>query len=232
MPALKADFRQPEVQRGNGSAGGIEVRPAIRINDEVTIPPEVRDLESFCKWMRADGFPEVGRFSYLAGLLWVDMSMEELYGHNQIKIEFFSVLNTLSRAEKKGRFVPDGMWIKNDDADLSTVPDGMFVSYDAIRQGRVQRVKSPRGVLFQLAGSPEMVLEILSATSETKDAELLFQLYWKAGIAEYWLVDVRQGNLRFDLFKHGPKGYVAIRRQAGGWLKSAVFGKSFRLTQE
>jgi Uma2 family endonuclease len=54
------------------------------------------------------------------------------------------------------------------------------------------------------------------------------ELYWQAGIAEYWLVDARGETLEFTIFQRGPRGYVATRRQ-GGWLKSKVLGKSFRL---
>ena len=35
----------------------------------------------------------------------------------------------------------------------------------------------------------------------------------------------------FDILRPGPGGYVRTRRQTGGWVKSQVFGRSFRLTQ-
>jgi hypothetical protein len=41
--------------------------------------------------------------------------------------------------------------------------------------------------------------------------------------------DAREGQPRLDILKRGREGYVATRKQAG-WLKSAVFGRSFRLT--
>jgi hypothetical protein len=44
------------------------------------------------------------------------------------------------------------------------------------------------------------------------------------------LVDARGTELRFDILRKGPKGYSAVRRKAG-WLKSAVFGHEFQLTQ-
>jgi hypothetical protein len=44
-------------------------------------------------------------------------------------------------------------------------------------------------------------------------------------------VDARKEPLTFDVFRHTAKGYTATRKQ-DGWLKSAVFGKSFRLTQQ
>jgi Uma2 family endonuclease len=75
-----------------------------------------------------------------------------------------------------------------------------------------------------------MVLEVVSDSSVQKDEELLRRAYWEAGVREYWLVDARKTPIRFDILRHGPRGYAAARKQ-DGWLKSAVFGKSFRLTQ-
>ena len=75
-----------------------------------------------------------------------------------------------------------------------------------------------------------MVLEVVSRSSVKKDTEVLVDAYWEAGITEYWLVDARGDAIEFDILKRGPKGYIATRKQAG-WLKSAVFGKSFKLTR-
>ena len=75
-----------------------------------------------------------------------------------------------------------------------------------------------------------MVLEVVSDSSVDKDTVLLRDLYWQAGIAEYWLVDARGERLSFDILRHTSKGYTAVRRQSG-WLKSSVFNKSFRLTR-
>jgi Uma2 family endonuclease len=75
-----------------------------------------------------------------------------------------------------------------------------------------------------------MVLEVISNGSVRKDTVILRQAYWEAGVQEYWLVDARKQPLTFDILRHTAKGYVATRKQ-GGWLRSPVFGKSFRLTQ-
>jgi len=83
----------------------------------------------------------------------------------------------------------------------------------------------------ELAGSADMVLEVVSTASVQKDTQWLRQYYWEAGIAEYWLVDVRRGAIQFTILRHTPRGYVAVRKQ-GGWVPSNVFGKAFRLTQQ
>ncbi len=76
-----------------------------------------------------------------------------------------------------------------------------------------------------------MVLEVISESSIKKDTDVLRELYWKAGIPEYWLVDPSEEPGSFEILKYGPKGYATVRPQRG-WVKSAVFGKSFQLTQE
>lgn len=43
-------------------------------------------------------------------------------------------------------------------------------------------------------------------------------------------MDARGKDVEFEILKRGPKGYTATRRQAG-WVKSAAFGKTFRLTR-
>jgi Uma2 family endonuclease len=78
-------------------------------------------------------------------------------------------------------------------------------------------------------GSPDMVLEVVSPGSVKKDTDILKRGYWEAGVREYWLVDARSDPLSFEILRHSAKGYVATRKR-DGWLKSAVFGKSFRLS--
>src|SRR5256885_8764701 len=45
---------------------------------------------------------------------------------------------------------------------------------------------------LELEGTPDMVLEVVSESSVQKDTKRLRQLYWQAGIREYWLVDARR----------------------------------------
>ncbi len=51
-----------------------------------------------------------------------------------------------------------------------------------------------------------------------------------AGIPEYWLVEARGDDLEFQIFRRGSGGYSGVRKQRG-WLKSRVFGRSFRLSE-
>jgi Uma2 family endonuclease len=194
--------------------------------EAVRIPKWVGDLASFRRWAKSDGFPERGWYAHLNGELWVDPSMERL-AHNQVKGKFIAVLTPLVEEADSGMFLGDRMLLTNVDADLSTEPDGMFVSHEGLRQRRVRLDEGEDSLEVQ--GSPDMVLEVVSPTSRQKDTVVLRELYWRAGVREYWLADPRRDELAFEILRYGPRGYHAVRKQ-GGWAKSLVLGKSFRLT--
>lgn len=200
----------------------------VVVAEDVRIPDSVKDLDSFCRWACSDEYPERGRFSFLDGEVWVDMSPEQFYTHNQVKGEFAVVLGGLVKSGRLGRFCHDRMLLRNDDADLATEPDGAFLSQKSLRARRVEVVPAAEGYDI-LVGVPDMVLEILSRTSERKDTVVLRRLYWLVGIPEFWLVDARGEQPQFDVLRHSRRGYVTARKQAG-WVKSHVFGQSFRLT--
>jgi Uma2 family endonuclease len=203
----------------------------IVIEDRVRIPTGLDTLEAFRHWACSDEFPERGRYAYLNGEIWVDLSMEQPYTHNRVKTKFTTALDTLVDAIGLGDVFADGMLLSNTAANLSTVPDAMFVSVDAMRSGRVRLIEAATEGFKELEGTPDMVLEVVSTTSIRKDTEILRDLYWRAGIPEYWLVDARGARPFFSILRHTARGYTATRLQTDGWLRSAVFGRSFRLLQ-
>ncbi len=202
----------------------------INETQQVRIPQWVVDLESFRRWADAADFPEEGRIWYLKGGVWIDLSKEQIFTHLAVKREFFYVLTGLVKAGDLGLFLPDGLLLSNVEADISGKPDATFVSNTSLREKRVRLVEGWDGGFVEMEGSPDMVLEIVSAGSVRKDTVLLRQAYFEAGIREYWLVDARQGPIRFDILRRSAKGYIATRKRDGR-LPSAVFGKSFRLDQ-
>ena len=214
------------------STAAVESVPVTFVVDSqsVTVPRWVTDIDSFRDWLDEEDVPEKLRAWFLKGKVWVDMSREQLDSHLDVKAEFTGVLRALAKAAKSGRVYPDGVLLTNRPAGLSGNPDMVFVSNEAVEAGRVKRVPGKEGGFVELDGTPDMVLEVVSDSSEKKDNQTLREAYWEAGIPEYWLVDARGDDIEFDILKRGPKGYTATRK-AGGWVKSAVFGRSFRLTR-
>jgi Uma2 family endonuclease len=199
-------------------------------SDEVSVPSWVTDLESFRRWADTNDFPEDGRICYLKGEVWVDMSKEQLFTHVSAKTEITVVLGGLVKTGRLGLFLGDGAMLSNVDADIAVVPDALFVSTAGL-QDRVRLIEGKDEGYVELEGSPDMVLEVVSRSSVHKDTEVLRQAYWEAGVREYWLADARPDPLAFDVLRHTARGYRATPKK-GGWLASAVFGKSFRLTRQ
>jgi Uma2 family endonuclease len=195
---------------------------------DVSIPPGIMDHEAFRKWARSPECPQRGRFAFFHNQIWADVSMEQAYTHNVVKSEFAVVLTPMCRSQKVGRYFTDGMLLTNERLGFTTVPDGIFITFDALESGLVREVAGKQGGCVEFAGAPKMVLEIVSESSENKDRQFV-KLYYQAGIEEYWLVDVRFEAIRFEIYKRGARRFVATRPQSDGWLKSQVFGRFFRL---
>lgn len=203
--------------------------PTIIFEEKVAIPADVTDVESFRRWALSPRFPDRGRFSFLAGEVWFDMSPEELLTHNRVKGEFARILGNLLASTPTGYFFHDRALLTCPLVGLSTEADGTFVSFESLRSGRVRMVEGTKGFV-ELEGAPDMVLEVVSPSSVRKDTVTLRELYGQAGVDEYWLVDARGTKPRFDILR--PRGgKLAATAARGGWLASAVFGKSFRLVR-
>jgi Uma2 family endonuclease len=206
------------------------VRMVIQEAKDLTVPDWVIDRDSFLRWTADESFPDYGRVDYLGGEIWIDMSEEQLFTHNQVKLAFYITLGRLAEEVETGRFFPDGARVVHPEADLSSVPDAAFISDSRMEQMRVRLAPGAERGFVRIEGGPDMVLEVVSDSSVRKDTVRLRQLYQVAGVLEYWLVDAREEPLTFDILRQTARGFAATRKQ-DGWVRSAVFGKAFRLNQ-
>jgi Uma2 family endonuclease len=204
--------------------------PRIIINERVRIPAGVVDLESFQNWASTLEDVKDYRVAFLAGVIWIDLTMEQAYTHNDVKSEATLVLRGLAKREGQGRYFGDGMSLENPAAGLSTVPDGLYFSFASANAGRVQQVQGQTHGVVIFRGTPDMVLEVVSDSSVEKDTVRLPQEYRLAGIPELWRIDAR-GELRFEIFELTPAGY-APTQGPDGWWRSPAFGRSFRMTSQ
>lgn len=201
-------------------------------SDPVTVPARATaSLNSFREWAGNNDLPEKTKVFFYRGEVWVYMGKEQIFSHIVMKTEITRVLANIVKSERSGLYLTDGLLLTNESAELSGNPDSAFVSYEAISTGRATLVEGKSGGFVELLGTPDMVLEVVSNSSEKKDNQTLFEAYFEAGIPEYWLVDARGAEVEFTIYKHSGKKYAATRPHAGGWQKSSVFGKAFRITR-
>ncbi len=96
---------------------------------------------------------------------------------------------------------------------LSREPDILFLA----RQHQ-QRLTEQR-----LEGPADLVVEVVSEASATRDRRDKFQEYAQAGIREYWLIDPRPEQQQATLYRLSEAGeYTAIAPDEQGRLHSGV----------
>ena len=113
---------------------------SILFEEQIEIPMNIRSLDDFRQWARSDEFPERGRIDFIRGRIEVDMADEDFFFHANPKTEFVVVVGLSVRDRKMGHLCVDQTRISNPAADLSAEPDLLFVSYEALREGRVRLI--------------------------------------------------------------------------------------------
>lgn len=196
-------------------------------NERIQVPSRVTDFSSFREWCRSADYPDRGQVFWLGGTIWVSDDMEDLPTHNALEVEIARVLANLVKGRRLGIVCIDGMRMIHEDTVLSVEPDLLFVSAASIRTGRVVLDRNDKDRILEIVGPADVVVEIVSDSSVRKDADLR-QLYFDAGVREYWVIDARSGDPRFDLLRRSPRGFTATPRRAGRF-RSTVFRRSFQL---
>ncbi len=227
MATATVPRRRPAAKKPSPAAPIAENREGIRI------PVSALTLAGFREWATSDDFPQHIRAAFIDREIFIEMSNEELESHVAVKTEIARVLSTLVRDLKLGKFYGDGVLISNEDASVSNNPDASFFTFDSLRSGRLRLVPKAgaEGRYKELEGTPDWVLEVVSDSSAQKDTVRLRAAYHRAGIGEYWLIDARGDEIRFQILHHRKNGYAAAP-QRDGWQRSRVFGRSFRLERQ
>jgi len=205
---------------------------SVLIEELIEIPLDLRSLGQFRRWATAESAPDRGRIDFLAGRIEVDMSPEDLYTHGKVKTELVVVLGQRVRRLALGDLYTDSTRFSAPRADLSVEPDIVFVSEEAIEEGRVTLVQKAGGEadrFVELEGAPDCIVEIVSDSSVKKDTQRLPKAYFQAGVPEFWLIDARQDPLVFRIHHRGPSEYTPTEPDADGFQYSAALSASYRL---
>jgi Uma2 family endonuclease len=198
--------------------------------DAVDVPVTAYTLSGFREWLRSGQAPEKARLSFLDGHVFVDMSGEDIQGHVLVKAAISHALYQLCEEGDLGLFLPDGAQVVNEAANVSNIPDAVFVAWDTLEAERARLITDPDDPdrCRELEGTPDWVLEVVSDSSVQKDTVQLRDAYHRAGIPEYWLVDARGEALDFQILVWRDAGYQPAPRR-GHWQRSPTFARRFRL---
>jgi Uma2 family endonuclease len=103
-----------------------------------------------------------------------------------------------------------------------------------VREPDLLFVRADRAHLVQhdaMHGAPDLVVEIVSDDSTTRDRRTKYREYEAAGVREYWVIDPREGRQREEFFAleggaYGPiaadsEGRVHSRALPGFWVRPA-----------
>jgi Putative restriction endonuclease len=205
--------------------------PDVLVDNKVVIPGWVCDHDSYRRWARSENYPASGWVSYLDGVIAVDLNMEEIFTHNQVKQAFNVAIGMILLQNSTGRFFPDRLLYSNKAAGLTTESDGLYAHWATLQSGRLRFVPGKTAGFVEAEGTADVALEDVSQSSETKDTVKLRALYEKARIPEYWLVDARVEPVTFVILRLVDDVYQDVLAE-DGWLKSEVFGRSFQLVRK
>jgi Uma2 family endonuclease len=197
---------------------------------EVRIPPSAYTFAGFRAWAHSDTFPERGRISFINQEIVVDMSPEEITTHSLVKQAVNLAIGVLNQKEQLGLVLPDGVLFTVEEAGLANEPDCSFISSERLEGGltKLVSVGEDRDRLTEVQGAPDWVLEIVSDSSVRKDTVALREVYYRAGVLEYWLIDARRKEVMMEILRRGPSEYLPAPTR-GSWQLSGVFGRGFRL---
>jgi Uma2 family endonuclease len=201
-------------------------------NGQLEIPP-IRTLGEFRQWAHSDGFPEHVRIDYIAGLIEVDMSPQDLYCHGTVNGEIYAALYQRVKKNDRGQIFINQTRLSSDEAGLSAEPDILFVSYESFESGKVQHVPKANDDerYVELRGGADLVVETISDGSVRKDTVQLPDKYYRANVTEFWLIDARGDDLQFQIYRRGSIAYEATQVDAEGYQYSSVMECWYRLTR-
>jgi Uma2 family endonuclease len=194
-------------------------------NEVLTIPSWVTDLASFQRWFRTGDFPREAKLVYYDGNIWAGQQIERAL-HTLIKTELAFAIMGWSKQHLPGTTYCDNQRYTHEAAKLSCEPDVIFFTEQSLLDGTVQLMDGDASL--EIEGSPDIIVEVISPTSVKKDDKTLKEKYYQAGVKEYWLADSRKVP-SLVIMKRGSRGFVAVKANAQGWMRSEVLGATCRM---
>jgi Uma2 family endonuclease len=118
--------------------------------------------------------------------------------HQQVVTELAIILGSFVKEHALGRVLAGPIDVLFTEGDY-VEPDLVFVARDH------QSLLSDRGI----EGPPDLVVEVLSPSTERRDRGIKLERYRHFGVGEYWIVDADRGLV--EVWKRGAETVDVVR---------------------
>jgi Uma2 family endonuclease len=165
--------------------------------------------EEFLEWADEDTYAE-----------WVDGEVILLsppgFVHQDLATFLNSLLRMFAESRRLGTVIAAPFQMRLDAPRSGREPDVIFVSNEHLH--RFKKV--------YLDGPADLVVEIVSPDSVTRDRIEKYREYETAGVTEYWILDPERQRIELDYLDNGKyvelpivDGVIRSRAMEGLWLK-------------
>jgi Uma2 family endonuclease len=176
----------------------------VVFKDDDTQPPLRMTYEEYLDWLDEDKHAE-----------WVNgevvMHSPVSRGHTAVGRFLLGILTHYVEENQAGELFYDPFQMKISADSPSRAPDIMFVA-----TANLSRVKDT-----EVEGTADLIVEIISPESRTRDRGEKFYEYEQGGVGEYWIVDPKRRQAEF--YQRGEDGnFHPVLPDASGIYRSAV----------
>lgn len=121
------------------------------------------------------------------------MAPAPILGHSNIVVEIVTSIKNYLRIHLCGRVFAD-----NTDVHL---PDGNLLDPDLVVVTKEnEKILNWKGAIY---GAPDMVVEVLSPSTRTRDLTIKKDIYESNGVKEYWIVDPYMRTVDVYILRNG-----------------------------
>lgn len=201
---------------------------SVLIEEGCEVPDGLRTLADFRQWTQTSHFPQRGRIDWIGSRIEVDMSPEDLFTHGSLKSAIVARLWELARDRGMHVFTGETR-VSSVAGDVSAEPDLVVVSEESLADGCVRAVPAASGKpdrFVEFEGAVDLIVEIVSDSSVAKDTRRLPPAYRAAGVQEFWLIDARGDDVRFEIHRWGERAADHANAISAGGEDAAASGTS------
>lgn len=179
--------------------------------------------EQFARWVekRARRDP-LHRYELLNGR--VVMNPPAGFPHGEIGAQIQTLLWLYVRTHKLGKVYDSSQGFELPGGDILE-PDHSFVSRQRLEQAPAPKL----GEFLQVV--PDLVVEVLSTSTASRDRGEKKSIYERSGVREYWLVDPRSRELTVFHLEQGRYGTGNPYTEADRFSSKAIAGLEFPVSE-